>query len=141
MLTARAGLVTKQQALDALAGTAAVYQHQVGREWRSLQDTTNDPIMAMRRPIPWRSWQRGEDYYAEGALVWLDLARLGRPSRRSALGQECHPGPDWGQHVAHRIPRLAAASDDYDLDAASDRHRHRIAVARRGASCTGCGLG
>src|SRR5205823_9902558 len=42
----------------------------------SLEDTTNDPIMAMRRPLPWRSWQRSEDYYLEGQLVWLDADTL-----------------------------------------------------------------
>src|SRR5208337_2483399 len=73
VLTARAGLVTREQALDALAITAAVYQYRAGREWKSLQDTTNDPIIAARRPIPWRSWQRSEDYYSEGELVWLDV--------------------------------------------------------------------
>jgi len=76
VLTARAGLVTREQALDALAITAAVYQHRAGREWKSLQDTTNDPIIAARRPIPWRSWQRSEDYYSEGELVWLDVDTL-----------------------------------------------------------------
>jgi predicted metalloprotease with PDZ domain len=76
VLAARAGLVTKQQALDALASTAAVYDHRRGREWRPLQDTTNDPIIAMRRPIPWRSWQRSEDYYSEAQLFWLDADTL-----------------------------------------------------------------
>jgi predicted metalloprotease with PDZ domain len=76
VLAARSGLVTKEQALDQLAITAAVYQHRKGREWKALQDTTNDPIIASRRPIPWRSWQRSEDYYAEGELVWLDVDTL-----------------------------------------------------------------
>jgi predicted metalloprotease with PDZ domain len=76
VLAARAGLVTKEQALDKLAITAAVFQHRKGREWKALQDTTNDPIIASRRPIPWRSWQRSEDYYAEGELVWLDADTL-----------------------------------------------------------------
>lgn len=72
VLAARAGLLSKQQALDAIAATAAVYDARKGREWRPLQDTTNDPILANRRPIPWRSWQRSEDYYSEGELIWLD---------------------------------------------------------------------
>ena len=76
VLAARSGLWTKQQALDAIAATAAAYDHRVGREWRSLEDTTNDPIMALRRPLPWRSWQRSEDYYLEGQLVWLDADTL-----------------------------------------------------------------
>jgi predicted metalloprotease with PDZ domain len=76
VLAARAGLWTKQQALDAIAATAAVYDHRVGREWRALEDTTNDPIAAMRRPLPWRSWERSEDYYSEGQLMWLDADTL-----------------------------------------------------------------
>ena len=41
-----------------------------------MEDTTNDPIIASRRPLPWRSWQRSEDYYSEGQLVWLDADTL-----------------------------------------------------------------
>jgi predicted metalloprotease with PDZ domain len=62
--------------LDALAEVAAIYAHRRGREWKSLQDTTNDPIIAGRRAMPWRSWQRSEDYYSEGALIWLDADTL-----------------------------------------------------------------
>jgi predicted metalloprotease with PDZ domain len=76
VLAARSGLWTKQQALDAIAATAAVYDYRVGREWRALQDTTNDPIFAMRRPLAWRSWERSEDYYSEGELMWLDADTL-----------------------------------------------------------------
>lgn len=76
VLAARSGLLTKQQTLDAIAATAALYDHRVGREWRALQDTTNDPITAMRRPLPWRSWERSEDYYSEGQLMWLDADTL-----------------------------------------------------------------
>jgi predicted metalloprotease with PDZ domain len=76
VLAARAGLLTKQQTLDALAATAAVYDHRVGREWRALQDTTNDPIAAIRRALPWPSWERSEDYYSEGQLMWLDADTL-----------------------------------------------------------------
>ncbi len=76
VLSARSGLLTKQQTLDAFAATAAVYDHRIGREWRALQDTTNDPIAGMRRPLPWRSWERSEDYYSEGQLMWLDADTL-----------------------------------------------------------------
>jgi predicted metalloprotease with PDZ domain len=82
VLAARSGLLTKQQVLDAIAATAAAYDHRVGREWRPLQDTTNDPIIAMRRPLPWRSWQRSEDYYSEGQLIWLDIDTLIRDQSR-----------------------------------------------------------
>jgi predicted metalloprotease with PDZ domain len=56
--------------------TAATYQYRVGREWRSVTDTGNDPIIAARRPTPWVSYSRSEDYYSEGLLVWLDADTL-----------------------------------------------------------------
>lgn len=76
VLSGRSGLLTKQEALDALAATAAIYANRKGREWRSVEDTTNDPIINNRRPQPWMSWQRSEDYYSEGQLVWLDADTL-----------------------------------------------------------------
>jgi predicted metalloprotease with PDZ domain len=76
VLAARAGLWTKQQALDELALTAADYEIEPGRQWRALQDTTNDEIVNPRRPLSWRDWQRFEDYYSEGQLIWLDVDTL-----------------------------------------------------------------
>ena len=76
VLQARAGFLTRQQTIDSLATVAAIYDARAGRTWRSLQDTTNDPIIARRRAIPWTSWQRSEDYYQEGQLLWLDVDTL-----------------------------------------------------------------
>jgi predicted metalloprotease with PDZ domain len=76
VLAARSGLWSQEDTRAALAMTAATYQHRVGREWRSVVDTTNDPILSARRPAPWRSWLRNEDYYSEGLLVWLDADTL-----------------------------------------------------------------
>ena len=76
VLSGRSGLLSRQEALDALAATAALYENRVGRRWRPVEDTTNDPIIASRRPAPWTSWQRSEDYYSEGQLVWLDADTL-----------------------------------------------------------------
>ncbi len=76
VLAARSGLWSHDEALDAIAEDAASMQADVGRGWRPLQDTTNDPIINERRPQPWRSWQRSEDYYTEGLLIWLDADSL-----------------------------------------------------------------
>lgn len=73
VLSARSGMLSAPQALEALAQLAAIYDLRVGRSWRPLEDTTNDPIIAQRRPLSWLSWQRSEDYYREGQLVWLDI--------------------------------------------------------------------
>ena len=77
VLGARSGMLSKQDTLDAIAATAASYSEGTpGREWRPLVDTTNDPIVASRQPEPWRSWQRSEDYYSEGQLIWIDVDRI-----------------------------------------------------------------
>lgn len=76
MLSARAGLWTKQDALGALAEVAATYQGRGGRQWRDTTDTTLDPVISARKPKGWLSWQRNEDYYSEGLLVWLDVDTL-----------------------------------------------------------------
>ncbi|HEX2764976.1 MAG TPA: peptidase M61, partial [Allosphingosinicella sp.] len=77
VLDARSGMLSKQETLDAIAATAATYdQATPGRSWRPLIDTTNDPIIAQRAPQPWRGWQRSEDYYSEGMLIWLDVDRI-----------------------------------------------------------------
>lgn len=73
VLQARAGLATKDQWLDMLAGTIASYDRAPARQWRDMVDTTNDPIISQRRPKGWTSWQRSEDYYVEGAMVWMEV--------------------------------------------------------------------
>src|SRR5262249_8750709 len=55
---------------------AARYQAEPGRDWRSLQDTTDQPIIQYNAPLAWRSWQRSVDYYDVGALIWLDADTL-----------------------------------------------------------------
>ncbi len=72
ILAARSGVQTKEMVLGELARAAAFYEIQPGRDWRSVEDTTHDPIFAARKPKPNSSWSRGEDYYVEGSLVWLD---------------------------------------------------------------------
>lgn len=78
VLTARAGLRSRDTALQALALTAANYaDNRPGLQWRNVQDTTNDPIISQRRPKPYGSWQLSEDYYSGGLMIWLEAdARL-----------------------------------------------------------------
>ena len=73
ILAARSGLLTQEQVRDSIAMVAADLDANTSRTWRPLQDTTNDPIINNRRPLGWRHWQRAEDYYDEGQLIWLDV--------------------------------------------------------------------
>lgn len=120
VLAARAGLWTKQQALDAMAATAALYDHRVGRAWKPLQDTTNDPITIARRPQPWSSWQRSEDYYSEGLLIWLDVDTMmrelsgGRRSlddfARAFFGQE---DGEWQKPATYKFDDVVAVLNEF----------------------------
>ncbi len=76
VLAARSGLLSSREVLDTFAITAATLDRKRGRAWRSLEDTTDDPVIAQRRPQSWPSWQRSEDYYGEGMMIWLDADTL-----------------------------------------------------------------
>lgn len=73
VLAARSGLWTPQEFRDALALVVAGYdRNRPGFGWRSIQDTTNDPSIAQRAALPYRSWQMSEEYYSAGQLMWLE---------------------------------------------------------------------
>ncbi|HKO11340.1 MAG TPA: collagenase, partial [Acidobacteriaceae bacterium] len=72
VLTARSGLRTPEATRDLMANIAASFETDPGRKWRPLVDTTNQPTISQRRPVPWVTFQRQEDYYMEGLLIWLD---------------------------------------------------------------------
>ncbi|NIJ09006.1 putative metalloprotease with PDZ domain [Sphingomonas vulcanisoli] len=114
ILTARAGLRSKQEALDGLAIDAANYDTQPGRNWRALVDTTNEEIMSNRHPEPWPSWQRVEDYYREGQLVWLEADAILREKSggRKSMDDFAHAffgvkDRDWGE-LTYTVDDIAA---------------------------------
>ncbi|MGC1546926.1 MAG: M61 family peptidase [Rhodanobacter sp.] len=75
VIAARSGLWNTDQIHDMLAYVAATYDK--GRpglaSWRNVQDTTNDPTIALRSPLPYRNYQASEDYYSAGQMIWLDV--------------------------------------------------------------------
>jgi predicted metalloprotease with PDZ domain len=87
VLAARSGIQKKETVLGRLARDAAYYtEGQPGRAWRDVGDTTNDPIINSRRPLPYSSLARSEDYYTEGALVWLEADQIIRQGTGGAKG-------------------------------------------------------
>ncbi|MEW9854924.1 M61 family metallopeptidase [Novosphingobium sp. M1R2S20] len=105
VLAARSGIQSKEVILGALAANAGRYAEGTpGRAWRSVEDTTKDPIINGRRPLPFDTLTRGEDYYNEGALVWLEADQIIRQGTRRAKGLDdfAHAffgmrDGDWGQ--------------------------------------------
>lgn len=73
VLQARSGLVSKQDTLDTYASVLASLDNRPARDWRPMVDTTNDPVMSSRKPKGWVSYERSEDYYNEGLLVWMEV--------------------------------------------------------------------
>jgi predicted metalloprotease with PDZ domain len=74
VLAGRSGLWSPELTRDILARYAANYDvGRAGRQWRNLQDTTQQPIVNYRGAQSYESWQRGKDYYTEGIFVWLDV--------------------------------------------------------------------
>jgi len=104
VLEARSGMTSKQDKLDTLASIAAALDTRRGRTWRSLDDTTNDPVISARRPKGWTSFQRSEDYYNEGLLIWVETDAIIREGTKGAKGIDdfakafygINDG-DWGQ--------------------------------------------
>ncbi len=73
VLAARSGMQSREMVLAEWARYAAFYQAQPGRSWRSVEDTTRDPVIAARRSRSFPTQTRTEDYYNESSLIWLDV--------------------------------------------------------------------
>ena len=76
VLAARSGLETQAQFRDKLALTAANLDYRPGRDWRSTEDTAIAASILRGLNPAWSNWRRGQDYYQEGELLWLDADTL-----------------------------------------------------------------
>ena len=142
VLAARSGLETPTQFRDVLAMVAGEMQYTPGRDWRSTEDTAVASSILRHDDPAWSNWRRGQDYYFEGALLWLDVDTLIRKrtdNKRSLgdfekifLGKGGNTGPliltyqfddlvkdlnevlpyDWGTFLRERVYKI---NDDADL--------------------------
>ncbi len=72
VLAARSAFWTPESYREALAWSAARLDMKPGRTWRNLQDTAIAGQILRGGHASWSNWRRGQDYYPEGELVWLD---------------------------------------------------------------------
>ena len=82
VLSSRSGLIDAQQARDEWADVAAWAENRAGRQWRPLQDTTNDAAIGDEGRKDWQDWQRDVDYYDETSLIWLEADMIIRQESR-----------------------------------------------------------
>ncbi|MDE2405618.1 MAG: M61 family metallopeptidase [Sphingomonadales bacterium] len=123
VLAARSGVQSKEVVLGELASYAGLFSMWPGRGWRSVEDTTHDPIMAARRPKPFASLDRNEDYYTEGALVWLEADQVIRAGTGGKKGLDdfakvffgIRPG-DWGEVTYEFADVVKALNEVYPYD-------------------------
>src|SRR5580704_8724819 len=102
VLAARDGMRTLEQYRDLLALSAASLDYEPGRDWRSTEDTAIAAAVD-RHPTLWANWVRGQAYYQEGELLWLDADTLIRQLTKNKksltdfqhifLGQGGNTGP------------------------------------------------
>jgi predicted metalloprotease with PDZ domain len=75
VLAARSTMRSPEQYRDFLASSAASLDNEPGRIWRSTEDTAIASSID-RHPTLWGNWVRGQAYYQEGELLWLDADTL-----------------------------------------------------------------
>jgi len=73
VLAARSGLKSQQQYRDLLALSAAALDAKPGRDWRNTEDTAIAASVLRASDPAWSNLRRGQDYYQEGELLWLDV--------------------------------------------------------------------
>ncbi|MEO6041343.1 MAG: peptidase M61 [Croceibacterium sp.] len=115
VLAARSGLQPRDIVLGAIANAAGSFSVLPGRAWRSVEDTTLDPVIDARRPLPYATLSRNEDYYWEGLLVWLEADQIIREGTHGVRGLDdfargffgMNDG-DWGE-LTYEFDDVAAA--------------------------------
>jgi len=73
ILAVRSGFDTPEQFRENLAFSAAELDVKPGRTWRDLEDTAVSSSILRGTSREWSNWRRGQDYYREGELIWLDV--------------------------------------------------------------------
>ena len=141
VLAARSGLKSQAQYRDMLAMSAASLDYRPGREWRSTGDTAIAASILRGGNPAWSNWRRGQDYYQEGELLWLDadtLIRKQTDNKKSLddfekifLGKGGNTGPeivtytfdelvadlnqvmpyDWAKFLHDRVDRINPRAD------------------------------
>lgn len=73
VLSVRCGAVPQEEFPEILASIASGLIGQTGRQWRPLEDTATVSYQLRGRSKAWHGSRRGQDYYNEGLLLWLEI--------------------------------------------------------------------
>ncbi len=125
VLMVRSGMISQGEYRMMLAGSIGNLKHQAGRRWRSLEDTAIASYLLRDGSPNWNELRRSQDYYHEGALVWLEVDAIIREKTRGKhslddfcrkfLGMGSTPSPVVPYEFADVVRDLKEVCD-YDWD-------------------------
>ncbi|MBL0927226.1 MAG: hypothetical protein IBJ11_06175, partial [Phycisphaerales bacterium] len=72
VISVRSGLTNVEEYRQEIADSAVAMQQRSGRLWRSVEDTARSARFLRPRGVSWFDIRRGQDYYGEAALFWLE---------------------------------------------------------------------
>ncbi len=106
ILMARSGLIDGREYREGLAASIRSLSYHEGRRWRSLEDTGVVSYMLRAGSPNWGGLRRGQDYYFEGMLVWLEADAIIREKSSGArsLDDFCRKFLGAGSSTAKVLP-------------------------------------
>lgn len=76
VLEARSGLMTQEEFEWDLFNSIRGARLRQGRDWRTLVDTCSASGILRAHSHNWENLRRSQDYYGEGALMWMEIDAL-----------------------------------------------------------------
>ncbi len=103
LLATRSGFNDAEYMRDYIARTAAYSSSETGRTFSALVDTATDNWIIRTPDTGWSSLRRGQDYYDEGALIWLRADVLIREQTQGRLSLDDFVRSFFGQRDTEPI--------------------------------------
>ena len=135
LLATRAGFNDAAYMRDYIGRTAADFAHETGRASSALVDTATENWILRSAARAWSSIRRGQDYYDEGALMWLRAdvqireQTQGRLSLddflRSFFGQR-DTGPVVAPYTQEDVEAALSAICPYDWHTFIETHVYQV---------------
>ena len=110
VLMVRSGMIDQAEYRRTLTSTIGSLSHREGRRWRSLEDTAVASHLLRGGSPNWSELRRGQDYYFEGALIWLEADAIIREKiarASSSLDDFCRKFLGMGPTDGHGRPLRA----------------------------------
>jgi predicted metalloprotease with PDZ domain len=113
VLMVRSGLIAEPEYREMLAAELGTLMRQQGRTWRPLEDTAVASPILRASSANWNNLRRSQDYYPEGALVWLEVDAIIRDLSQGKHGLDDFCKKFLGQNHAKSGPEPSV--EPYDL--------------------------